>query len=208
MRIGLFGGTFDPIHVGHLILAEQCREQAALDRVLFIPAARPPHKRAQPLTPFAQRVDMLELAIAGHPPFAIDQLELDRPGPSFTVDTLEALRQRQPGDEWFLMVGADSLRDFPSWFQPERIATLATLLVVPRPGDQLAATAHLADLPQIAARLQHIHMPPIGIAARDLRQRVAEGRSVRFFVPRAVEAYIEEKNLYRAPVSDPAAAAR
>lgn len=201
MRIGLFGGTFDPIHVGHLILAEQCREQAALDQVLFIPAARPPHKCDQPLTPFAQRVEMLELAIAGHPPFAIDKLELDRPGPSFTVDTLETLRHRQPGDELFLMVGADSLRDFPSWFQPERIATLATLLVVPRPEDQLATTANLANLPQITVRLQHIHMPPIGIAARDLRQRVAEGRSVRFFVPRAVEAYIEEKKLYRSPVS-------
>src|SRR5437870_4749134 len=107
MRLGIFGGTFDPVHLGHLILAEEAREQGRLEQVLFVPAARPPHKQEQPLTPFAQRVEMLSLALAGNPAFRIEQLERDRPGPSYTVDTLEELRRRQPDAELWLIVGSD-----------------------------------------------------------------------------------------------------
>src|SRR5919199_5145855 len=111
MRVGIFGGTFDPVHLGHLILAEQCREQGQLDQVWFIPAARPPHKQDQSLAPFAQRVEMLSLAIAGNPAFRIDELEKDRAGPSYTVDTLAELQRHHPGTEWFLLIGSDCLPD-------------------------------------------------------------------------------------------------
>lgn len=200
MRIGVFGGTFDPIHVGHLILAEQCREQARLDRVLFIPAARPPHKIERVLTPFHHRVEMLNLAIAGHPAFRVDELEKDRPGPSYTVETLETLRQRDPGAELFLVIGADCLPDLPGWYEPVRILELAGLLVVPRPewpmqsADELRVTLRLPL--EKPLRLQQVGMPLLQISSRDLRHRAAEGRSLRYQVPRAVECYIETHRLY------------
>jgi nicotinate-nucleotide adenylyltransferase len=201
MRLGVFGGTFDPVHLGHLILAEQCREQGRLDRVLFVPAARPPHKQDRPLTPFERRAEMLALAIAGQPAFQIDELEKDRPGPSYTVDTLTDLKKRDPQAEFFLIIGSDTLVDLPLWYQPARILELAGLLVVPRPGfamlppDEIRKSLHLpADFP---LRFQQCGMPLIEISSRDLRQRLAAGRSVRYLVPRAVEAYIADKGLYR-----------
>src|SRR4051794_18053807 len=132
-RIGVFGGTFDPVHLGHLILAEQCREQAGLDRVLFMPAARPPHKQERTITSFDQRAEMLALAIAGHAAFRVDELEKGRAGPSFTVDTLEVLLRRQSDAQLFLMVGSDTLHDLATWRKPERIVELAKLLVMARP---------------------------------------------------------------------------
>jgi nicotinate-nucleotide adenylyltransferase len=201
MRLGVFGGTFDPVHTGHLVLAEQCREQGRLDRVLFVPAARPPNKLDAPLTPFAQRVEMLELAVAGQPAFRVDELEKDRPGPSYTVHTLEELRRRHPGDEFFLLLGSDTLHDLKHWYQPERIAELAGFLVMLRPDwpafseDELAAALKLPD--RAALRYQLVQTPLIDISSRDLRRRVAEGRSVRYLLPRAVEAYINDKQLYR-----------
>src|SRR5579862_1416802 len=127
MRIGIFGGTFDPVHLGHLISAEQAREQAQLDQVWFVPSARPPHKLEQPITPFERRVEMLQLALAGQPNFVVDLIEKDRPGPSFTVDTLADLKRTHSRDEFFLILGADCLADFHTWRQPERILELATL---------------------------------------------------------------------------------
>src|SRR5262245_46495658 len=143
MRLGVFGGTFDPIHYGHLILAEQCREQGRLDQVLIVPAARPPNKLHKPLTPFAHRDEMIALAIAGQLAFRIDELEKDRPGPSFTVETLEELHRRDPSAELVLLVGSDALHDLPNWYEPARIAARAALLVMVRPdwpmpaGDEL-----------------------------------------------------------------------
>jgi nicotinate-nucleotide adenylyltransferase len=201
MRLGVFGGTFDPIHLGHLIVAEQCREQARLDLVLFIPAARPPHKQEQPLTPFVQRAEMLALALAGQPAFRVEELEKDRPGPSYTADTLAELQRQYAGAELFLIVGADTLADLPSWHEPARIAEQATLLVVGRPGwnepppETLRAALHLPEANVL--RQQTIAAPLIAIRSRDLRQRVAEGRSIRYLTPRAVEVYIAEKGLYR-----------
>ena len=200
MRIGVFGGTFDPVHLGHLILADQCREQARLDQVLFIPAARPPHKLEQPLTLFAQRVEMLQLALAGQPAFRVDELEKDRPGPSYTVDTLEELQHRVARAELFLIIGSDCLPDLASWQSPGRIAELATLLVAPRSGSNSSAPEQLRaglQLPS-AVKLRHqaIGMPLIGISSRELRQKVASGGSIRYLVPRAVECYIEAQRLY------------
>jgi nicotinate-nucleotide adenylyltransferase len=201
-KIGLFGGTFDPVHLGHLIMAEQCREQAKLDQVWFIPAARPPHKPDGALTPFRQRVEMLELALAGHAAFRIDELEQERPGPSYTADTLDILCERHPGNAFHLIVGSDCLPDLPSWHEPAHIAERAGLLVVARPSwplwpiQELCKALRLSD--PAALRYQIIHAPLIEIASRDLRQRCAEGRSLRYLVPRAIECYIETHRLYRA----------
>jgi nicotinate-nucleotide adenylyltransferase len=201
MRIGVFGGTFDPVHLGHLILAEQCRDQGRLDLVLFIPAARPPHKQEQPLTPFGRRAEMLALAVAGQPAFRVDELEKDRAGPSYTADTLAELRRRHSGAELFLLVGADTLHDLPGWREPARIVEQAGLLVVERPGWAQPSPEWLRvalGLPEGAPlRQQVIESPLIHIASRDLRRRVAEGRTIRYLVPRAVEAYIADKHLYR-----------
>lgn len=193
MRLGIFGGTFDPIHVAHLILAEQCREQGRLDEVRFVVAARPPHK-PQPATPFAQRVEMLALAISGQPAFRVDDVERDRPGPSYTADTLEELHRREPDAELVLIVGSDSLHDFPLWYQPERIVQLAELLVVARPDNPVPSAE---ELRLAALRMQVVEVPLLAIASRDLRRRLRDGRSVRYMIPRAVEAYIADKSLYR-----------
>jgi nicotinate-nucleotide adenylyltransferase len=203
MRIGIFGGTFDPVHQGHLIVAEQCREQAGLDQVWFVPAARPPHKQEQPLTPFPQRAEMLALAVAGQPAFRVEPLEQDRPGPSYTADTLEEIQRRQAGLELELIVGTDVLPDLPHWHEPGRIIQLAGLLIVPRAGWQIWPPAQLRAAlrlpPETALRQQVIHSPLIEISSRDLRRRVGEGRSIRYLVPRAVEAYVEGHHLYRKP---------
>jgi nicotinate-nucleotide adenylyltransferase len=200
MRIGVFGGTFDPVHAGHLILAEQCRAQGRLDRVLFIPAPRPPHKQDRQLTPFAQRVEMLALAIAGQPAFQISELERDRPGPSYTVDTLAELQRDHPGAELWLLIGADTLHDLPLWHEPVGIVRQAGLLVVDRRDSKMLTAAELEKAlrlpPDVKVRLQPVPMPLIEIASRDIRRRIAEGQSIRYLVPRAVEAYIQDKRLY------------
>ncbi len=200
MRIGLFGGTFDPVHLGHLILAEQCRDQLQLEQVWFVPSAYPPHKPGQRLTRFEQRCDMLELAIAGHPAFRVERIEKELPPPSYTAETLAALHRRLPGQEWFLLLGADGLADLPQWYQPQRIVAQAALAVVPRGGLPLATAAELAAALGVEAgqvRLYTVAAPRIEIASRELRQAVAEGRTIRYLVPRAVEEYIRERRLYQ-----------
>jgi nicotinate-nucleotide adenylyltransferase len=202
MRIGIFGGTFDPVHVGHLILAEQCREQGQLDQVWFVPAFRPPHKPDVRVTPFLHRVEMLGLAVAGHPAFRVDQLEKDRDGPSYTVDTLDELHRRHPADDFLLLIGSDTLADLAKWRSPERIVARAGLLVVTRPGSTVLSREDLRTmmkLPEgVEVRLQRVQTPLIDISSHDLRRRAAEGRSLRYFVPRAVECYVHEKRLYQA----------
>jgi nicotinate-nucleotide adenylyltransferase len=202
MRIGIFGGTFDPIHYGHLILAEQCREQGPLDEVWFLPAPRPPHKGEHALTRFEQRVEMLTLAIAGNPAFRIDEMEKERTGPSYTAETLAELHRRHPGDEFFLMVGSDTLADLPSWREPQQVVRLASLLVARRPNHDVTPVDELRvrlALPEsIPLQIEVVEMPLIDIASRDLRRRAAADRSLRYFLPRAVEIYIQDKHLYSA----------
>lgn len=201
-RVGVFGGTFDPVHLGHLVLAEQCREQGRLDEVWFVPAGVPPHKQAQPISRFEQRVEMIELAIAGNAAFRVEPIESERPGPNYTADTLEELKRRHPGTEFFLLIGSDSLSDLPGWYQPRRIIENAGLLVMLRAqypacgAEELRAA--LALPPEVPLRIEWVQAPPlIDIASRDLRHRVAESRSIRYLVPRAVEIYVAEKHLYR-----------
>lgn len=205
-RIGIFGGTFDPVHFGHLLLAETCREQARLDEVWFVPAAVPPHKQDQALSPPAVRLEMLRLAVGGHDAFRVADLELLRGGVSYTVDTLAAVHAERPEAELFLLLGADSLVELPTWRDPRRILELARPLTVGRPGTQPPDYDALADL-VAPARLEtfaacHVEMPLIGIRSRDLRRRAAEGRSLRYQTPRAVERFIETTGLYRPGVEN------
>jgi nicotinate-nucleotide adenylyltransferase len=191
-RIGVFGGTFDPPHLGHLLLAEAAREGLALDRVLFVPARVPPHKRGRRVTPAATRLELLRAALRGTG-FSVSTLELDRPGPSYTVDTLERIHHRHPRARLYLLVGADSLADLPTWREPARILDLAVLAVAARPG-----AGPPPRLPRDQARrVVHLGNPVLDIASSELRDRVARGRSIRFLVPAAVARRVADLGLYR-----------
>jgi nicotinate-nucleotide adenylyltransferase len=198
MVIGVFGGTFDPVHIGHLVLAEHCREAAGLDAVWFLPSYQPPHKGRE-VTAFPHRVAMTALAIAGQDSFRVETLERDLPPPSYTANTLAALITRHPGHEFKLVVGADCLPDLPKWHEPQRVLAQAGLVVARRPGvepwDRARVSASLA-MPVESVRLQFVDSPLMEIASRELRQRVAAGRSIRFMVPTAVEEYVRTHRLY------------
>ncbi len=199
MKLGVFGGTFDPVHLGHLILAEWCREECGLDEVWFVPAPSPPHKDRSEITPAPLRAEMLELAVAGCPKFGVSRIEFDREGPSYTVETLQQLQAEGADRELFLLVGGDSLRDFSTWREPQRIAELATVVAVNRGRESLLSSDQMQQTlgAATAARIREVRMPAIDISATELRQRVREGRSIRFLTPRAVEAFIDEQRLYR-----------
>lgn len=200
MRIGVFGGSFDPIHLGHLILAENCREQARLDRVLFIPCAMSPHKQDGAHGTDRQRMEMLNLAIGGHRDFHSSDIELKRGGVSYTVDTLRTLTVQQPDDEWFFIIGADSLETFSTWHEPEEILRLAKPIVVGRPGSAEVNLSCIESLssPEYVAEAEKVQIknPMIEISSSNIRTRAASGASIRFLVPRSVEKYIETQKLY------------
>jgi nicotinate-nucleotide adenylyltransferase len=196
MRIGIYGGTFDPVHLGHLILAETCRAACGLDEVWLVPAQVSPHKLEVQASPPARRLDMLEFAVAGLPEFRVSRIEIDRPGPSFTFETLEQLHCERPGDEFFLLIGADSVIDFPKWRSPQRIAELATLVVVNR-GRSTPTIELLKGIGIDESRVREVEMPGIDLSASSIRERVRNGQSIRFLVPRPVEHYIREQGLYR-----------
>lgn len=201
-RVGIFGGTFDPVHWGHLIVAEQAREQQQLDEIWFIPASSPPHKQEQSITRFDQRVEMLQLAIAGNPAFKIEEVENERDAPSYTADTLEELKKRHPDAELYLILGSDSLLDLPKWYHPERVLRAASVIVMQRPDYPLPTEDQIqnsfADLrAKVTPRIHLVESPPlVSLASSDLRRRLANGQSIRYLVPRAVERYILEKGLY------------
>lgn len=201
MRIGVFGGSFDPVHYGHLLLAETCRESCQLDEVRLIPAAVSPHKTSQDRVPGAQRMEMLQLAIGGHPSISAWDIELRRGGLSYTVDTLRTLRSEQPNDELFFLMGADCLHDLPTWREPAAICQLACPIVVGRAGSppvDLERLSGIATAEQIARIRDHwVEMPLIELSSSEIRRRVREQRSIRYRTPRAVEKYIETEGLYR-----------
>ncbi len=196
MRVGILGGTFDPVHVGHLLLAESARDTLALDEVLFIPAGEPWRKSHRAISPAEHRLAMLRLAVASNRAFGISDIELRRRGPTYTADTLEALAGERLDDEFWFIVGADALGDVPNWHEPERIVAHATLAVAPRDGHDADVAA--LDVPALAGRIQRFTSPRIEISSTEIRARVAEGRSVRFLVPDVVERYIAEHRLYMA----------
>jgi nicotinate-nucleotide adenylyltransferase len=202
--IGVFGGTFDPIHFAHLAVAQEAAEVLGLERVLFVPAGQPPHKLDREITPSPDRLAMIELAVAANPRFAVDRLELEREGPSYTVDTLEALRARRSLDgiepELTLILSSEAYLALPGWREPERILVLARLAVAPRDGYPSADTASLQPpIPGSDGRVTFLDGPRMRLSASELRQRAASGRSVRYLVPDAVAAYIDDHGLYRTP---------
>lgn len=197
-RTGIYGGTFDPPHLGHLILAETAATTLNLETVLFVPAADPPHKISSAIrTPAHHRLIMVEKAIAGNPHFALSRVDMDRPGPHYSVDMLRLLHQQIPGADFFFLVGSDSLRDLPTWSRPAELIELATLGVMRRPG----AAPDLEDLehkiPGLRQRMEWIDAPLIEISATVMARRIAAGQSVRYQVPDAVRLYIEQNGLYR-----------
>jgi nicotinate-nucleotide adenylyltransferase len=183
LNVGVFGGSFDPIHNGHLAIALAAAESIPLDRVIFVPARRSPLKENAPVAPEPARLAMLELAIADEPRFACSGIELDRPAPSYTVDTLEALAGE---GRLYLILGADAARDLSKWKRPDRLRELATLVVARRPGTDHADPAAIL-----------LDAPLMDVSARELRKRASRGRSLRYLVPDAVWRYIEEHDLYR-----------
>lgn len=200
MRIGIFGGSFDPVHYGHLLLAEMCREQCELDEVRLVPAAIPPHKQGKGRAADEHRLEMLNLAVGGHQSIVAWDVELQRGGVSYTIDTLRTLRAEQPEDELFFLMGADSLFDLPSWREPREICEIASIVVVNRPGSADVDFSVLDDIISSERRavLQRlvVNMPQMGISSTEIRDRVATGRSIRFQTPRAVEQFIEAAGLY------------
>jgi len=201
--IGVFGGTFDPIHNAHLAVAQAAAETCGLERVLFVPAASPPHKPGVAVTPADHRVAMVELAIAGNDRFAVDRLEVERDGPSYTVDTLEALHARRGADDasepdLALILSAEAFLQLMTWREPRRVVELARLVVAPRDGYPDAGPEFLErHLPDLAARASFIDAPRLRLSASELRERAATGRSLRYLVPDAVAAYIGDHGLYR-----------
>ena len=193
-RVGLFGGTFDPPHVGHLAAAEWAREQLSLDRVVFMPAGTPPHKRRRDLSRAEARIAMTRLAVRGQSAFTVSTLEARRRGPSFTVDTLRQLQKRDPKARLFLLIGADSLDDFSRWHEPNEILRLATLAVAVRPG---AGTRSRAG--RSRRRVLWLDNPGLALSSSAIRARARAGRSVRYLVPDAVMRYLTRHRLYREP---------
>ena len=200
IRTGVFGGTFNPIHYGHLMMAEDAREAFALDEVIWVPAGLPPHKRDADLVSSEHRYALIERAIEGHPAFRISDIEMRRPGPSYTVDTLRQLQQDLPGRDWHFIIGADTLLELHAWKDIASLLGLCRFIPVARPGTSREIRAEDLSLPAPAARqlvndLVAGHL--VGISSTEIRQRVRTGRSIRYLVPPAVAAYIAERHLYQ-----------
>lgn len=192
MKVGIFGGTFDPIHFGHLLLAEQARETASLHEIWFIPAGEPPHKQGKSITSAKERKKMVELAVEGNPQFKVHPIELMRTGPSYTIDTIKELKNHHPQDEFFLLVGADMVKDLPKWYKIKEIIQNVQVIGLGRPGfDQ-------GELPGfIEERLMWIQdAVETNVSSSIIRKRLMLGRSVRYLVPDPVYKYIKEKGLY------------
>jgi nicotinate-nucleotide adenylyltransferase len=199
MNIGVLGGTFDPIHAAHLVIAEEARLRLGFAKVLFVPAGHPWLKTGRNITPVSHRVEMVKRSIAANPNFELSTVEVDRPGPSLSVDTVAILRkQLGTGTALFFLVGWDSLIGLPKWKQPDRLVRLCKLVAVTRPGfDRPDLKALEASVPGVSESVVWLDIPPIDISSSDIRDRVAKGLSIHGTVPDAVENYIKEKNLYR-----------
>ena len=185
MRVGLFGGSFDPIHLGHLILGETAREQLGMDKVMFVPAGNQWRKEGRDGAAAEHRLAMVRLAVEGNSAFEVSMMEVDRDGPTYTVETLAELRAESPGTEISFIVGADALADMPHWKEPERIFELATVCAAARAGEAVEDD-----------RVTWIEMPDVEISSTDVRDRVKEGKSIRYLVPDAVERYVRQHRLY------------
>jgi nicotinate-nucleotide adenylyltransferase len=199
MKVGILGGTFDPIHLGHLLMAESARETLDLRQVLFVPAGDPPHKQELPITPACHRQAMVELALAHNPYFQLCSVDLDRSGPHYSTETVQLIQKRHdlPPELCYFIIGSDSLQDLPTWHRPTELIKICHLAVARRPGASPDLTSLEASLPGLNDQLTWVEMPLVGISASDIRARVRAGQSIRYHVPDEVRKYIQEHQLYR-----------
>ena len=196
--IGLFGGTFDPPHIGHLILAAEAQSQLGLDRLLWILTPNPPHKKNQPITPLKHRLAMVRFTLSDAPTFELSTIEIDRPGPHFALDTVTIVANLNPDASLVYIMGGDSLRDLPMWHRPEKlISGLHAIGVMRRPGDSIDLSALEKKIPGVTAKVRFVDAPLLDISAHEIRLRAAEGRPYRYFLPAKVYNYIVKHNLYR-----------
>lgn len=209
MNIGILGGTFDPVHIGHLVVAEEARIKLGLSEILFVPAGQPWLKLDRDITPAVTRVEMVRRAIADNPCFKLSTVEVNRPGPSYTVDTLTALQKRLGSEaRLFFILGRDTLAELPQWKEPKKLAELCRFVVAPRSVLSEAEGSNSRDLqrletaiPGLLDKVIQLDMPVIGISSSAIRQRLAQGLSIRYLVPPGVEKYIAEQKLYRLTAS-------
>jgi nicotinate-nucleotide adenylyltransferase len=201
MRIGVLGGTFDPIHVGHLIIAEGARVRLGLSQVIFVPAGQPWLKLNRTITPVIHRVEMTRRAIMANPHFELCSVEAERPGPSYTVDTIVALRERFGGEAaFFFILGCDSLAELALWKEPARLVQICHLVAVPRLGvSSVDVSSPELSVPGVSEAVVHLDLPIIGISSSQIRSLVATGLSIRYLVPDVVREYISQQNLYVTP---------
>ena len=200
MKIGVLGGTFNPVHIGHLILASEIREAAGLEKVLFIPACCPPHKVAGDMLPGEHRLRMASLAVAHNPCFEASDIELRRDGVSYTFDTVTELRRQHPDDDFHFIIGADSVPELASWYKIGELVRLCTILIGDRPGHDLHWEPLEKVLPEATVdelRGGVICTTPIGVSSSEIRSRIRQGRAIRYLVPAKVEEYISEHGLYK-----------
>jgi nicotinate-nucleotide adenylyltransferase len=198
VRIGIFGGTFDPPHVGHLILAAEALDQLQLDRVLWMVTPNPPHKTGREITPLEVRLALVQAAVCQDPAFEVSRVEADRPGPHYSVDTVQILALQNRGAELFYLMGGDSLHDLPTWMRPgDFIAALAGLGVMRRPQDFIDLPGLERVLPGVVAKLHFVNAPLVEISSTDIRERIAQGRHYRYLVTPLVREVIEANGLYR-----------
>ena len=197
-RIGVFGGTFDPPHVGHLILAAEVFEQLRLDRLLWVLTPVSPLKRDQSITCLEHRLAMVQLAIAGNPDFELSRIELDLPDPYYTVDTIRHLSEKHPSADIILVIGGDSLRDFPRWHRPaDLVAACHQIGVMRRPGDSIDLSALERQIPGTQAKVRFVDAPLLDISSSDIRRRIREKLPFRYYLSPSVYKYILDKDLYR-----------
>ncbi len=198
MRVGIFGGTFDPPHVGHLILAEECRTQLHLDKLLWVVTDNPPHKRYVEISDIEQRVELVKLAIKGNPDFELSRVDIDRPSPHYAIDTVRILKQLMPGALMFYLMGGDSLHDLPTWKRPQDfIREIDGLGVMRRHADQVDLESLEKVLPGITRKVKIVEAPILEISSRQIRQRVEDGDAYRYYLRDAVYKAILELGLYR-----------
>jgi nicotinate-nucleotide adenylyltransferase len=196
-RIGIFGGTFDPPHLGHLILASEARARLQLSRLLWVLTSIPPHKTDQTISPLEDRLAMLKLALNDEPGFELSTIDMDRPGPQYTLDTIKLLALKYPDAELIPLIGGDSLRDLPTWHNPvELVGACHQIGVLRRPGDSIDLTQLEKQIPGITAKVRFVDAPLLEIASREIRQRVAEGLPFRYYLLPSVYQYIVTHKLY------------
>ena len=197
-KIGFFGGTFDPPHIGHLILASEAAHQFGLTRLLWVLNPDPPHKQEQEITPLPHRLEMLQRTISDNPIFELSRLELDSPGPHYTINTIQMLKEQEPDAEIFLLIGGDSFRDLPTWRRyTELVAAVSKISVMRRPGDSFDMFALEAQIPGLTDKVSFIDALLLNLSSREIRRRVTDGDEFRYYVHPSVYEYIQTNQLYR-----------